>query len=292
MGGGSGGNSATQEFKPPSWTTSYGAAGQGPWQDYAQKAINASNAIGQYDPYPGQTIADITPEQQAGLSLTTRTAMNSSPDVLAARGNIQDTAGGRYLTGDQSNPYLHHGFVNSVISDNAANMVQAHRQGGAAQLDAAAARAGAFGGAGHNQLIAQSQGALDQSIGQMANQYRLGAQGLQSAGWQNERANMMQASGAAPQLQNMDLQAGQALTGVGDVYRSYNQDLLNAGLSDWNARKQAPLQGLDVLGNALARASGNVAGGSSTTMTNGYQASPYASLLGLGALGYGLYGMQ
>ena len=87
-----------------------------------------------------------------------------------------------------------------------------------------------------------------------------------------------------------DLQAGQALTGVGDVYRQYQQDLLNQSLSNWNQMQQAPLQGLDVLGNALARASGNAAGGTSAVTTNPYQASPYASLLGLGALGYGIFG--
>src|SRR6185436_2490088 len=91
------------------------------------------------------------------------------------------------------------------------------------------------------------------------------------------------------QMQNMDLQAGAALTGVGDAQRQYQQDLLNQGLQSWNQSQLYPYQQNEFLGNALARSSGNVAGGYSSTQSNGYQASPLAGLLGAGAAGYGLY---
>ena len=283
-GGGSSGSSSTQAFTPPSWTTGYGTQGQGPWQDYLTRAINQSNMP--YQGYQGQTVADINPEQNAGLNMTAQTAMQSSPDVLAGRGQITDTASGNYLN---SNPWLGSQYTDAVINQNANNMAQAYRLGTGAQTDAAFARGGAYGGSAYNQMQAANAAGLANSIGQMANNYQLQRTGMGSQDYQSERANQMQASGMAPGLQNMDLQAGAALTGVGDAYRGYTQDLLNAGQNQYNASQLYPWQSLDNLGSALARASGNAAGGSTTTAQQNYQASPFANMLGLGALAYGGY---
>jgi hypothetical protein len=123
----------------------------------------------------------------------------------------------------------------------------------------------------------------------MANQYQLQRTGLGSADYQQERSNMMTGANTAGQLSQDDWTAAQALTGVGDAQRSYEQSLLNAGKDAYNQQLLYPYQQLDAYGNALARASGNVAGGSSSTTSQNYQASPLAGLLGLGAAGYGAY---
>ena len=274
---GSGGSSSTQAFSPPSW-----AAEQ--WPGYLDQAKQLSQTP--YQQYQGQTIADLTPEQRAGMNLTSQVAMNSTPDVMAGRQNITDTASGNYLA---ANPYVSNPYTDAVIGQNAANMASAHRLGTAAQTDTAAAMAGAFGGSAHNQLTSMNAAALDNSVGQMANQYQMQRTNLGAGLYDQERQRMMGASGMAPQLQGMDLQAGQALTGVGDAYRGYTQDLLNQGLQNFNQSQLYPYQQNEFLGNALARSSGNVAGGYSSTQTNPYQASPLAGLIGLGAAGYGLY---
>ncbi len=276
-GGGSGGSSSTQQFTPPSWAAQE-------WPGYLNQAKTLSQQP--FQQYGGQTIAGLTPEQTSGLNLTSQTAMNSSPDVLAGRQNLTDTASGNYLN---SNPYVGNQYTDAVIGQNAGNMAAAYRIGTGAQTDAAFGQQGAFGGSAYDQMLQANQLGLGNAVGQMANQYQMQRTNLGAQDYQQERNNMMQASGQAPAMQNMDLQAGQTLTGVGDVYRSYNQDLLNQGLQNFNQQQLYPYQQNDYLGSALARSSGNVAGGYSSTTTQPYQASPYASLLGLGALGYGAY---
>ena len=326
-GGSSGGTSVTQEFKPPSWTTGYwdGQSIQGPWSDYVAQGQQLAQRP--YDPYTGQRIANLNGTQLAGLDATIGRAQYGAPDLNSARGQIKDTSEGLYLgtnpyLGAQSglgqtaagsyltaNPYLSADANNRVINDTATNMAQAHRLGTAAQTDAAFARQGAFGGSAYDQMVQQNASTLANSVGQMANQARLGQQGLQSqayqaerglmqnaglAGvqdWQAERNNMMGAAPIAGQLAQDDWQSAAALTGAGDALRQHEQSLLNEALAEWTRSQQWPLANLDLFGNVLARASGNVAGGSSTTQTGqGYEASPLASLLGLGALGAGAYG--
>lgn len=315
MCGSSGGSSSTQQFTPPSYTV------EG-WKDYMNRAQDLSAKP--YEYYGGQTVADFSPQQLAGMDIITQSALKGSPDTMAARGLATDTARGMYLGtnpyfGEQSglgqtaagsyltaNPYLSADANNRVINDTATNMAQAHRLGTAAQTDAAFARQGAFGGSAYDQMIQQNASTLSNSVGQMANQARLGQQGLQSQAYQNERGLMQNAGlagaadyqgerslmqGAIPyglQGQALDFQAGQALTGVGDIERQMSQDLLNQGLQAWNQQQQYPFMQLDQLGNALARTSGNVAGGSTSTLNTPYSASPFASLLGAGLAGYGL----
>src|SRR5262245_43255209 len=110
FGGGSGGSSSTQQFTPPSW-----AAAE--WPGYLQQAKTLSQTP--FQQYGGQTIAGLTPEQKSGLNLTQQVAENSTPDVLAGRQNLTDTASGNYLT---SNPYVSNPYTDAVIGQNAANM--------------------------------------------------------------------------------------------------------------------------------------------------------------------------
>lgn len=326
MCGSSGGSSSTQNFQPPSWTTNYGTLNaenpEGSWQAYLAQAQSLAQTP--YQPYGGQTVASLNPTQWKGMDLIAQTAMNGSPDTMAARGMLTDTVNGLYLgtnpfaapdsaigrmANGQNvyNPWYSNQYTDAVINDNANAMTQAYRQGSAAQLDAALARQGAFGGSAYNQLVAQGEAGLAGQVGTMANQYQLqrtnaGAQDYRAglgqqlqAGqigaqdWQNERANMMGAAPLALQGQSADLQAGQALLSVGDMQRQYDQDLLNAGQQAYNQQLNYQNAMLDMFGNALSRASGNAAGGTSIIANNPYQASPLASMFGLGALGYGAY---
>ena len=78
----------------------------------------------------------------------------------------------------------------------------------------------------------------------------------------------------------------QALMGVGDVFRSYDQDLLNQEREDWERAYNQQYTNLDVLGNALGISMG--AGGTTqTTQPSYYQSSPLAGAIGGGLLGYG-----
>lgn len=278
MGGNSGSASQTMEFKPPAYAAPY-------WEQFVKQAGNlTSQAPVQY---MGQQIADLSPQHFQGMDLITQSALNGAPDVNAMRQQNMQTAQGAYLN---ANPYLGMDPTNRVIADTTQNMAEGFAGGQAAQNAALANMQGAFGGSGFQNKMTSDAAALSRQIGQMANQARLGQQGLQSADWQQERARQMQAAGQAPAMQNMDLQAGQALMGVGDAQSQYQQKLLDSLYQNWQLGQQAPYQNLDIMRNALAAASGGVAGGSTQSASGGGGFSPLAGLLGAAGIGYGLFG--
>jgi hypothetical protein len=271
-----GGGTTTTEFKPPEYT-------QQGWKDYISGVQNMTNQP--YQAYQGQTIAEPNEIQNQAADFTRQRALYGAPDLNAGRGQVTDTAMGGYLN---SNPWLQNGYTEAVIGQNAQNMAKAYSVGGAAQLDASAARGRAFGGSGYAEQNASNQAGLAGQIGQMANNLQLQRMGMGSQDWQNERSNMMAASNLAGQLSQDDWRAATALSGVGDFYQNYTQKLMDSQLNEFNQQKMYPFQMADIFGNALSRGSGGM--GSNTQMTNvNTQMSPLALALGLGGAAYSGY---
>lgn len=278
MGSGGGSASQTMEFKPPAYAQPY-------WEQYVkQAAALTSQAPTQY---MGQRIAGMSPMTQDALDMVNQWAQNSTPDVLAGRQAVTDFASGNFVG---KNPYLTNEYSDAVIADNTANMAGGFATGTAAQNAGLAGMQGAFGGSSYTLKQNADAAALAKQIGQMANQQRLAQQTLAANSYQNDRAMQLQAAGLAPAMQNLDLQASQALAGAGQAQTAYQQQILDDLYNQWQTAQQAPFASLDIMRNALAAASGGVAGGSSQTgTTSGGGMSPLAGLLGVGALGYGLY---
>lgn len=271
---GGGGSSGSAKFEPPSYT-------QPGWQAYLTQAQDLTQQAPTQ--YMGPRVAELSPQSYDAMDLITQTAMMGSPDVNTMRGTAMDIAGGRYLG---SNPWLGQDYTGAVIGDTARNMAQAFGVGTAAQNDALAARQGAYGGSSWALKQANDAQGLASSVGQMANQFRLGQQQTGAQDYQQGLQQMLAASGMAPQAQAMDLQAGQALAGVGDMQRAYQQQLLDSLYNEFQAGQMAPFQNLDVMGNALARASGQY--GTNTTYQSQGGFSPLAGLLGAAGIAYGL----
>lgn len=97
---------------------------------------------------------------------------------------------------------------------------------------------------------------------------------------------MLGAAPAAQNEQNLALQRYNALMGIGDVQRGYNQDLLNQGFNDWQQEQQHPYQQMDWLTGLFSRAQGGMSPNSSFSQS-GYSASPFSQVLGAGLLGKG-----
>lgn len=214
-----------------------------------------------YQQYQGQRIADLTPEHQAGLSMTRDRALYGAPDVNAARAQNAFTSAGGYLT-PESNPYLK-GNVDAAL-----NSVRG-------QVNSQFNSAGGFGGSAHQEMMTKQ-------LADTANQ-------MYGANYMNERANQLRAAVLAPQFGQMDYGDSQALLGVGDVYGRQQQNLLNQQYDDFQRQSNYPYQQLDLLSNALA---GSTGGRSTTTQTGApQQYSPAAGALGGGLLGYGVGSM-
>jgi len=215
-----------------------------------------------YQAYTGQRVADLTPEHQAGLQMTTQRAMQGAPEMNAARNMVGQTAAGAYLHPD-SNPYLK-ATVDRALGDVSTQINSQFNQG-----------AGGYGGTAHQEL-------LQRGLGEAA----LNAYGHN---YQGERLNQLRASQQAPQLAQADYQDAQALLGAGDVYGQRQQQLLNAQYGDWQQQMEYPYKQLDVLSNALA---GSTGGRSTQYQTaSPMQYNPAAGAIGGGLAGYGLGSM-
>jgi hypothetical protein len=204
--GSSGGGTTVQKTEPPAYAIPY-------HQQLMQRAGNVTSQP--YQPYPGARIADFTPEQQAGMNLTTQRALQGSPVMQAAQGNLQDTLQGKYL---DSNPYIDQ-MVNRTQQDVMTNW--------GAQLGKN------FGNTGVQEVVGRA-------LGDSSNAVRY-------QNYNDERTRQMQANLFAPQAASADYQDMQALMGVGDVRQQQQQNLLNMPFEEWARAQQFPYDQLGAL---------------------------------------------
>jgi hypothetical protein len=290
MGGGGGESNTVSEFKPPDYT-------QQPWQQYVS---DLSGLTGQEMPrYQGQTVAGVNDQQALANSMLINTAINGNPAANEAQSMAYLTLNGAFDNpyATQANPYgTESAYMDQVIDRanqktlDAYNLNQSQNQAGHALSRTM--------GSGKQMLQQQDMAeALGEGMQGNAlnalNQNYYGNQGIAenqlnraTSAVDAERNRQMQAMGMAPGMQQMDLQAIQAMMGGGDALRGYEQDLLNAQMQDWTAWQQSPYAQLDVMGSGLTRASGG-AGTTSSQILGGM--SPLQGLLGLGMLGAGAY---
>lgn len=261
MGGGSSGSSKvtqTSKVELPSWA-----------QPYAQGGLQlAASQVGRdYPQYTGTRVSPLTSQQTQGLQMTQDRAAQGSPMVQAAQQNATSTLQGDYLD-PSKNPAWESG--SKAIAD-------AYRTGTAATRNAAFSKAGAFGA--DNSAFNQYAGMQDQAFGNALGD-------LWGSLYNSERDNQFKASALAPQLAAQDYADAQAMIGVGDAYRQYNQDVANVGYEDWYNQQMWPQNQLNWFSGIMPGFLGN-SGTTTQTGPNPNQASPLAGAIGGGALGYG-----
>lgn len=252
MSGGGGGQSTpdktTTVSEPPAYVKPYA-------EDYLSRASAVSNTP--YAAYSGQRIADLSPEQQAGLAAKTARATNGSPVMNAAQSDALKTISGGYLS-PESNPWLA-STVNKAMGD-----VQS-------RINSQFNKPGAWGSTAH-------QGVLTQGLGDIAS-------GMYGANYVNERTNQLRAQALAPQYAASDYNDAEQLLSVGDARRQTTQDQLNQAYQDWLDQQQDPNKKLDILGSAINTGSGGYQ--STTSASTPYQPNRLAGAVGGGLLGYG-----
>jgi hypothetical protein len=266
-GGGSGGGTTVSRQEPAAEV-----------KPYLAPYLNQANQVSSmpYETYQGQRIANLTPEQYMGAGLTSAQALNGFQGQSDAFNNYQATMRGDYMD-PSANPWLA-ATANKAMGD----ITNAYRSGTKPTTDAAASRAGAFGGSAWQQMVQNNEQALGDSLGNAANQFY-------GQNYLNERNNQMQGLNMLPTMQNVGYTDAQKLTGVGDAFRQYQQDLLNTQYGDWQEAQNYPTRQLDIMGNAL-RATMGAGGSTSTSQSGGYKPSSFASALGGGMAGYGMTG--
>jgi hypothetical protein len=308
MSGGGGGGGSTQynwnDDMAPQWRNVLGDANNvynTPYQAYQNGDPNA-------------LVAGISPDQSNAMNqiraFTTDPTLgvkDPNTSLNDAQAQEQSTLSGNYLKGLGADPYanmtnsytgLNSQPFNDTLNAGLGDIVNQYKLGTDADTTRMFNQAGAFGGSAYGNAVAANQYSLGKALGNYASgmqndQLNRSAQleeqeiGRGSQAFQNERNRQVGMVGSAQNEQPLALQRAQALMGVGDANRSYNQDLLNANYNTWQQQRQYPYTQLDYLTGILSRAQGGISP-NMTTQQSGYGASPFSSLLGAGLTAYGL----
>ena len=258
---GSGDDEVTQRQELPSFLQPYAPL-------YAQMGYNLTGMP--YQPYPYETVAPFTQDQNAAMDMVRQRSMAGSPVVNAAQQQTLNTINGDYLN-PSTNPYLQQTF------DQAAGRVtDAFSRGTAAQTDARFARAGAFGGSAWNEMQGANQQALGDSLAGMA-------ANIFGNNYAQERNRQQQASQFAPNLAAQDYRDAEALLNVGGMQQQQGQNYLTDDANRFAQAQQYPFQQFQTFGQIFNPA----LGGQSTQTLPGV--NPVAGALGGAMGGLGIY---
>lgn len=294
-----------------------------PWANVKEPMIDVVNQgmslFGTpYVGYTGQQVANPSDFTQLTQEAAYQRIANGAPDLNAARGMAQDVSNGAWFNSpglnsnvsSARNPYAgSNTYLDSMIANNAGNMANAFATGTAAQNDAMAARAGAFGGSAWQQKQQQDAAALAQQVGQMATQNRFqdyttqqglaesainrdtaNAQyntGMQQNAYQQSMGNMLQGGQLAGSLSQDDYASLNLGRTLGNDQSAHEQKLLDSAQGEWAKQMAFPYQQLQGASNLLSQFSGY---GTSNVNYSPYQSSTAANVAGLLGMGAGLYG--
>ena len=221
---------------------------------YIDAAIGPTAALAQtpFPMYYGMRDAGINPWQHGAMQLSVDRALYGDPQLNASRGALMNIA-----QGGQQNPYLDPGYTNEIIAQNTKDMGDAFARGTAANNDAMAARAGAFGGSGHLEKQRLDAQGLADRVGAMANQTRLGRLDQNASLFNQDRAAQMAAAGMAPTFSMMDIQDIRNMMDAGNQMQGMEQQLLDRAYETFMGEQEWPFKMADFLRNSLMGYSGS-----------------------------------
>lgn len=207
------------------------------YQDYWSRAQEVAN-----NPYVQSPGTYTAPNEtlQGGWNAITNRAINGSPVMDAANKQLTQTING----GNFNNPYL-----NDSIKAAQGDLTSAWNNVQAPQFDKMMSGSGSFGNSGVSQYAGLAAQGLQQNLGRVANDMRMGA-------YNTERSNQMAATMAAPTFAAADYADGNALLNVGNQIQGYNQAATNQNNKWWEEAQAFPQNQLNAYGTALGLQSG------------------------------------
>lgn len=213
--------------------------------------------------YPGQQVANQSPDTLAAMNSVRNTANNAT---LAPSANqlATDTINGKYLDVTQ-NPGWQQGL---------ADIKRAYSTGTAAQTDAAAARSGAYGGSAYKELVGQNNRSYADALNKFAGDI-----------YNDERARQTQTLALSPSINAGNYADAAQLGNVGAMNEGYNQDLINSAIQNYNINQSAPYTALS---NYQGLIGGNLGGTGYSTSSTPFYKNQLSSALGGSLAGAGL----
>jgi hypothetical protein len=221
--------------------------------------------------YGGQTYVSPSQTTQTGLQALEARASKGNPLLGSAQQQLQNTISGGFL---QGNPFFQGAF------QPAATAAEAQFKQTLGDVGSAASKAGRYGGGAMNTLQERASGQFAKSLADTAGQ-------LAYQNYAQERGMQQQATMAAPQMAAADYQDIQNMLAAGQAREGYTGAQQQADIAKFNFLQNQPQQNLQnylslVYGNPMGRVGSTTASG--TSDTSGLQ-----NLLGLAAVGGGLY---
>jgi len=193
-GGSSGTQTVTQNSNP--WS------GVQPFLKQGYKDLTANYQGGMPQYYPGQTVADFSPQQQQSIQGITDLATQGNPNFQAANQQLLKTINGDYLN---SNPYF------SQVAQNVRQPV-----------DSAFAAGGRYDSGQHDAAVAQA----------------LAPYAYQN--YAAERQNQLNAINQVPTIDQAQYYGQQQLGNVGAAVQQQGQNTINADIQKYNYNQNEP----------------------------------------------------
>jgi len=285
---------SSSEFKPPDYL-------QGPWEDWT-KSVNTLSQTPAPD-YQGQKIAAPGFASDVASDMGYNLATGGSPAGNMGRSQIAFQAGGGQFNpyAATMNPYMGNSpELQRQIDYGNADITGAYRTGTAAQLDAGAARQGAFGGSAYGEQLASNEKGLADAIARNTSNLRYqdytrsgdlaeNAINRTTQAFEDQGNRSLQAAGMGVASEGADWDAIHNLDAIGKDDQAYQQSLFDQDQQDFMNKYLHPFNMADYLGGAFSRASGQ--GGTTSASTIGAGYSPFANAAGLAGVlaGSGLF---
>lgn len=236
------------------------------YRDFSSRAQQVANTP--YQQAPG-TYAAPNNLLQSGWQAVANRAMEGSPVMSAANGQMQSTINGDYIN---KNPYLAQN-----IADAQGDMTRAYNMTNKPAWDKAMQGSGSFGNSGVMEAAAYDRDNLQRNLGRVASDMR-------GQAYNTERGYQQQAMGMAPQFAQNDYMDSSALLNAGAQQQTFNNGYQAQQNQFFQDARNYPQQQLNNYGQNLGFS--NTGGTSSTSTPN---PSTLSQIVGGAATGVGLY---
>ena len=234
--GSSSGPTETTSRQPPEWLQQ---AGRG----LLQAGTNIANQP--YQPYDGPLVAELPGMQQGALG-----GINSLMYGTGSMGNAEQMLGAT-LRGEGGNQFT------EQVADRVSRGVTDQYNNATQTTTRRFNSPGGWGSQRHLMSEDRNQENLSRGLGDA-----LGS--VYSTGYENERNRQMQAVPASAGLYQTGMSGLNQGLNAGNVYRGYQQELINAQRGIFNEQRDYPWQQIQRLGSLMSQAQGG-AGSTSTT---------------------------
>lgn len=235
--------------KSSSTTTTQPWAQQQPYLTYGFSEANRLYGSGAPQYYPGSTVAQFSPFQNAALNLTGKRASQGNPTLNAGGNYLTNVLEGDYLTdfGSRLDPIFRDVEARVIPSAMSAYTKAGRTPGGA----------GSYGGVA-TEALTRAYAPIAANL------------------YEGERGRMQAAAGLAPTYAQSDYYDLDRLYDAGSKIQQQNQANIQDSVNRWNYYQQLPW-------DQLQRYLGSVQGNYGGTTTQPYYSNPF--LQGAGGLG-------